>query len=61
MFGETSFKTTVPGEGHLDEDEILLEIDGIDVKINSKTRVSVGKNFGISTQFNWSCSVGQTN
>ena len=40
MFGETSFKTTVPGEGHLDEDEILLEIDGVDVKINSKTRVS---------------------
>ena len=39
MFGESSFKTTVPGEGHLDEDEILLEIDGVEVKINSKTRV----------------------
>ena len=40
MFGESSFKTTVPGEGHVNEDEILLEVEGIDVKINSKTRVS---------------------
>ena len=39
MFGEASFKTTVPGEGILDEDQISLDIGGIDVEINAKTRV----------------------
>nr|CAB3233529.1 cleavage and polyadenylation specificity factor subunit 3 [Phallusia mammillata] len=38
MFGEHSFKVVAPGEDSLPEDEIHLEIDNLEVKINSKTR-----------------------
>lgn len=38
MFGEHSFKVVAPGETIPDE-EILLDIDSVEVKINSKTRV----------------------
>ncbi|CAK8696769.1 unnamed protein product [Clavelina lepadiformis] len=37
MFGEQSFKPPIPGEPQI-EDEILLDIDGVEVHINSKTR-----------------------
>jgi len=40
MFGEQSFKVAAPGEPQ-PEDEICLEIDDVEVRVNSKTRVSL--------------------